>query len=193
MPRLGFGNRDPSVRSGLKGLTRLSEELLVWGPDIRLRVSTYAGRYELPPYLVSSVRCIVLVDERVLVMEDADGMIGVLPGGRIEPGETWAETACREVHEETGVAVQPASLEPLGFVHLEHLNDAAQGHPYPNPDFLQLIFTGTAKGAPVGWVDADNGYVQRSWLHPVAACGDLPLTAGDRALLALALARTSVV
>jgi len=137
---LGFGSRDPAVRSGLQGLSPLSEELVMWGPEAHLRISTFAGQYGLPPYLVSSARCIVLIDDAVLVIEHPDGTVGVLPGGRVEPGESWPDAACREVYEETGVVLRPDALELVGLLHLEHLNDVAAGHPYPHPDFLQLVF-----------------------------------------------------
>ncbi len=185
--QIGFGSRDPAVAVGLGDLPALSEEFATWGADIRLRIRAYAGIYALPPYLVSSVRCIVFVEQQVLVIEDAGGMVGVLPGGRLEPGEGWAAAACREVHEETGVVLLPDSLQPLGFLHLEHVNDVADEHRYPHPDFFQVVFVGRATGAPTDWVDTDDGYVERSWLHPVETYADLALQAGDRALLAVAL------
>lgn len=38
------------------------------------------------------------------------------PGGHIEPGETPAQAAARECHEETGIRVQVADLRRLGLV-----------------------------------------------------------------------------
>lgn len=38
-----------------------------------------------------------------------------IPKGRAEPGETHAEAAARELREETGLVVAPASLVPLGL------------------------------------------------------------------------------
>src|SRR5690606_12606998 len=38
----------------------------------------------------------------------------MLPGGKLEPGETPAEAAVREVREEIGVELAPADLTPLG-------------------------------------------------------------------------------
>ena len=37
---------------------------------------------------------------------DEPDVVGVVPGGRVEPGETIAETAVRELAEETGLEVQ---------------------------------------------------------------------------------------
>lgn len=39
-----------------------------------------------------------------------------LPGGFLEEHETWQEGAARELREELGVIVSPASLRPAGFV-----------------------------------------------------------------------------
>jgi len=33
-----------------------------------------------------------------------------LPGGGMEPGETWADTACREIAEETGLRLSPEQI-----------------------------------------------------------------------------------
>ena len=37
-------------------------------------------------------------------------------GGHVEPGETEAEAACREVHEESGLVVRPQDLRDAGLV-----------------------------------------------------------------------------
>ena len=37
---------------------------------------------------------------------DEPDVVGVVPGGRVEPGETIAETAVRELAEETGLEVR---------------------------------------------------------------------------------------
>jgi 8-oxo-dGTP pyrophosphatase MutT (NUDIX family) len=53
----------------------------------------------------------VLFTERAAHLKDHAGQVS-LPGGRIAPGETPAEAALREAHEEVGLA--PAAVEVIG-------------------------------------------------------------------------------
>lgn len=51
--------------------------------------------------------------DRVLIAERGNGPrrgMWSLPGGKIEPGETAAAAAAREIHEETGLVVELAGL-----------------------------------------------------------------------------------
>ena len=51
-----------------------------------------------------------------------------LPGGFVELHETWQQGAAREVHEETGIVIDPASIEPFWFTSTE-----------PNPNRVLLF------------------------------------------------------
>src|SRR5438874_1760584 len=42
-----------------------------------------------------------------------------LPGGFVEEHETWQQGAAREVLEETGIAIDAASLEPFWYTSTE--------------------------------------------------------------------------
>lgn len=171
------------LRRLLAGRVPVAVETAHWPQGMTLRVATYLGEHDVPPELVVSVRCVVTVGRAVLVCEDAAPSIDVLPGGRCEPGETWGQTAQREVREETGWHVDPDRLAPLGFMHLRHLTPVPPGHPFPQPDFLNVVLHGLGTGGPVDWVDLD-GWVQRSRLIPYASAAGLPLSAAGSAFLA---------
>lgn len=52
----------------------------------------------------------VLQDRRLLVTRREDNSLWCLPGGGIEPGETFAEAAVREAYEEVGIEVSVDSV-----------------------------------------------------------------------------------
>jgi 8-oxo-dGTP pyrophosphatase MutT (NUDIX family) len=108
----------------------------------------------------------------VIVCTNSDGISHPWPGGKREPGESFSQTAIREVHEETGWHVDPGSLRQLGWLHLRHLRPVPDDHPFPHPDFCQLVLAGTAsrREVPLGadWADLD-GYEQESRLMSIPA------------------------
>lgn len=117
----GFGARHPDLARLLACHEPAATGETSWlGGAIPLRVSAYATPTDLPEELVTSVRCVVRFGELVVFCENADGG-HPLPGGRREPGESYADTAAREVHEETGWLLDRNTLRPLGWLHLEHL------------------------------------------------------------------------
>jgi len=59
----------------------------------------------------SSAMCVTALGQVVLVTSDAERWDA--PGGRPKPGETWAETLCREVLEEACASVITSRL--VGF------------------------------------------------------------------------------
>jgi 8-oxo-dGTP pyrophosphatase MutT (NUDIX family) len=161
------------LTAALDGLTPAASQLATWG-DLRLRISAYLTERRLPDLLITSVRCLVGVDEQIVVTESPDD-VNIWPGGRREAGETFRQTAVREVYEETGYRLDPESLRPLGFLHHEHRAPPPADYGYPHPDFLQLVFCGRAADrAGDSWQDTD-GYVQRSWLESPVLAGELDL------------------
>lgn len=172
-PRPGYGLRHSELDAILESLTPATSQLADWGA-LRLRISAYLSERRLPDMLVTSVRCLVGIDGQIVVTESPDD-VNVWPGGRREPGETMRQTAVREVYEETGYRVDPQSLRPLGFLLHEHLVPPPADYAYPHPDFLQLVFCGSASNRrSEGWRDTD-GYVQRSWLENPARARELDL------------------
>lgn len=94
---------------------------------------------------VIGVRTIVLDgDDRVLLVRHTYGhRAWYLPGGGAKRGETLAQAAARELEEETGVEVEPESMELLGvFTNLrQHKTDHI------------AVFV----ARPETWVDRDHG------------------------------------
>ncbi|WP_194764518.1 NUDIX hydrolase [Microbacterium sp. UFMG61] len=66
------------------------------------------------PDINVSAAVILDADRRVLVVRKQGTTRFMQPGGKPEPGETPAETLIRELHEELGLELAPADLEPLG-------------------------------------------------------------------------------
>jgi len=183
--RPGFGSPHPLLGPLLEDRRPLCVEIATWTIG-QLELSTYAGEADLPDELVTSVRCVVTRGDQVLVCQEPDGRVMIFPGGRREPGETSQQTAVREVAEETGWDLDVGSLSVIGFLHFHHLSPVPADHPYPHPDFLQLVQHGTATGSPVDWVDPE-GWVVRSWFADRALLDSQPLSPSERHLLALVL------
>lgn len=161
--RPGWGLRHPAMTK-LLASTEVSpaavEETAWANGTVPLRIVAHTRPAELPDELVTSVRCIVVVKHDIVVCSNRDGLLHPWAGGRREGDETSVETACREVHEETGWLLDPPSLRPLGWLHLEHLREQPDDHPWPHPDFLHLVYTGQALdrdgGADVEWTDTEG-------------------------------------
>lgn len=129
-----------------------------------VRLSAYIGACDLPTEIPGRVRCLVADGDRVLMTRDRGGYPDCFPGGGAEPGETLAETAHREVWEETGWHIATDSIEPIGWIHLESLSDWTDDHPFPHPDVFMAVVTASLSHAgsePHGWVDTD-GFVLSS-------------------------------
>lgn len=171
----------------LSTLKPAATDRVVWGSGVVLDVAAYPVWTPLPTVLVTSVRCIVRVGGAVVVCR-VPGGLHPWPGGRREPGESYEETARREVYEETGWLLDEGSLRPLGFVHYRHVKTPPADYPYPHPDFLHAVFTGEAsrhagEGGP--WTDLD-GYEKESALVEVSALETAEFTPVQRAFLRVA-------
>jgi 8-oxo-dGTP diphosphatase len=78
----------------------------------------------------------VVINKRgeVLLHRRSDSGLWGIPGGAMDPGEEPAETAVREIHEETGVYVVPERLIGV-WGGQDHL------HTYPNGDRTAMLVT----------------------------------------------------
>ena len=109
------------------------------------------------------VSAVVLRDEsgRVLTVRKLGTSRFMLPGGKPEAGETAAETALREAHEELGVVLDSALLAPLGTFRSAAANE---------PDHLleSTVFT----HPPVAIAGPAAEIAELRWLDPAAELPD---------------------
>jgi ADP-ribose pyrophosphatase YjhB (NUDIX family) len=169
----------------------LTEETVTWHRDhMQFRLTNYLSR-KLPPLdYITSVRGVIFQrDQRdqgdqVLVVRDPE-RVHILPGGRLEKGESFLQTLEREVLEETGWTIHTISL--LGFKHFQHLNPQPDNYPYPYPDFLQAIYTAQT-GTYIPGARRTDDYELDAFLYPIADITQLDLPPGEIAYLAAAQA-----
>jgi len=103
------------------------------------------------------VSAVLAVDDagRLLVVRKRGTDVWMQPGGKPEPGETPAETLARELHEELGVRLDPAELEPLGTFTTAAANE-------PGTTLIADVFRARIEHPVVA--DAEIDAVM--WMHP---------------------------
>ncbi len=157
----GYGIRHPDFERVLELVEPAGSRETVWGNGtLPLRVTAFLGTVELPSELVTSVRCFVQVRNQMVICETPNGTWHPWPGGRREAGESYEETAKREVHEETGWILNAETTQPIGWLHLEHLRKPPKGYPFPHPDFLQVVYVAGSNSRDGGedneWTDTEG-------------------------------------
>ncbi len=150
-----------------------------WEGEIELDISAYITDDEPPAALVSSVRAIVFRGDDVLVMRNRDG-VHILPGGRIERGESQEEALRREIVEEAGIEI--TNIRRVGFVHLRHRTPRPVNYPYPYPDFFWSIFSVRyLKDSPGG--SSPDGYELSAEFVAASSLGCMELSPSELAFI----------
>lgn len=68
-----------------------------------------------PPSRAGAAVVLVTAAESILLVRNTTRSGWAAPGGKRDPGESVRHTAVREVHEEVGLALDPAGLAPVGY------------------------------------------------------------------------------
>lgn len=92
-----------------------------------------------------------------------------LPGGKVEPGETFAHAAARELEEETGIRVSPSGLRPVAdqvrHTGARSVTFVAQGHTLWPPRLQSVPWEGYVTClSPERLVDRRNTYAEDNLL-----------------------------
>lgn len=117
----------------------------------------------------------------MVVLQDAEGRYAVVysprrqewssPGGGCEPGETAREAAVREVLEETGLSLDPNSLEAWGYEHYEPVSMTGR---WPSGGSLQVYLARIDESAPAVASSEDDA-VDAQWVTAprfITLCSD---------------------
>ncbi len=176
---------DAMLEVFLAGRTPFTFETATWG-TLDLEIRYYASDKLPPDHLVTSVRAVVLASEHVLVIRDPTGDEHIVPGGRRRTGESLEDTVRREVLEETCWTVADLSILAVGHFHIT--SAVPEDYPYPNPDFLQLVYLTTA----LEFHDErsiEDGWVAGCEMLPVDSLHERRISKPQQLLLAHAVSR----
>ena len=169
-------NRNEDIQTFLAGKRPFHETEALWANGtMPLRVRYFLCDEQPSKKFVTSVRCVVLQNDSVLVLSNRKGN-HILPGGRREEGETFEQTLRREVAEETGWTVE--SISRLGFIHLEHLEPKPSGYQFLHPHFFQIIYTACAS-KHVPDLMCDDDYEEEATFVPIDELGGLDISEAE--------------
>lgn len=90
---------------------------------------------DVVPVAVRAVCGVLALDAegRVLLVRRSDDGSWCLPGGGVEPGESWADAAQRECLEETGWLISVTGVFGV------YSDPGTQMHVYPNGDHVHFV------------------------------------------------------
>ena len=165
--------------------TKLGSIDVMWGEGtMPVKITTYLSDTIAPERYISSARSIVFKGNSVLVVSQENGHQYILPGGRLEPGESPLEALHREILEETGWTI--SDLKHIGFMHLYYHFSKPDGFKYPYPDSIWSIFISEALEYKSEMIIPDD-WVDDSEFRDIIEVKQLPLDKVELLLLDEAL------
>ena len=165
--------------------TKLDSIDVIWDEGtLPVNITTYLSDTMAPEKYISSARSIVFKGHSVLVLSQENGHQYILPGGRLEQGESPLEALHREILEETGWTV--TNLHHIGFMHLHHLGEKPADYRYPFPDLIWPIYISQAVEYKPEMKIYDR-WVSSSEFRDIINVKQLPINRGELLLLDEAL------
>ncbi|GAA0930667.1 NUDIX hydrolase [Nonomuraea longicatena] len=160
----------------------IAETTVPWVP-VAHRFETVVSR-RVPPVEQVTTAFVLARDgagRTLLTYVDRPGRGWDVPGGHLDPGESAAEAAVRELAEETGFALAAGQLSVLGFHRITLEAPPPAGYRYPALAHL-VFFTATVEGdgAPTR-PPAGTESTRAGWLTPA----EVERVCGDRMWIAL--------
>jgi len=158
---------------------------VMWGEGtMPVRITTYLSYLMAPESYISSARSIVFKGNTLLVVSQEKGHQYILPGGRLEPGESPLQALRREILEETGWTI--SNLKHIGFMHLHYLFSKPDDFKYPYPDSIWPIYISQAVEYKPEMKIYDE-WVHDSQFRDIIEVQKLPINKGELLLLDQAL------
>lgn len=117
----------------------ISKYPVLGGEKGQLRPGVHFRRFDddLASSVCGSSYVIPFVSETHCLMTRRSNGKWVLPGGTVEPGESWEEAGRRELLEETGCV--PENLHPIGMYHCVTRNDRPTLSRVPHPAHVRVV------------------------------------------------------
>jgi len=105
-------------------------------------------------HLTIATACLLDEVGRLLMVRKRATQTFILPGGKLEPGESPREALMRELNEELGPDLDTAGLEPLGHFQAPAANE-------PDHRVEAAVFVGRLRGTPVARAEIE----ELAWLE----------------------------